>query len=198
MFILLFIFLTIFLLAKLNEILGLRIGFCVRKEEFYDFSSKNTIQKTTFSEKDEKILQLKKYYPPFVESSFLEKSQKAFEIIFYAYSKGDVKSLKSLLSPRLFLAFSMAIEDRKKRGETLEGTLIRFINSEIIDVEIADDDLFIIVQFKTEQSNVLKREDGTILEGNTDFVESCTEIWVFSRKKLSTDAKWYLYEIKSE
>jgi predicted lipid-binding transport protein (Tim44 family) len=168
------------------------------KENLHDFSSENVIQETTISEIDKRILRIKKFYPTFNEADFLNKSQKAFEMIFYAYSKGDTKTLKSLLSPRMFYAFSMAIEDRKKRNEILEGILVRFISNEIVDADFTDDDVFVIVKFKTEQSNVLKLEDGTILEGNADFVENRTEIWSFSRKKSSTNAKWYLHEIKSE
>jgi predicted lipid-binding transport protein (Tim44 family) len=91
----------------------------------------------------------------------------------------------------------MAIEDRKKRGEILEGALVRFVHSEITDVSNVDDDLFVTVKFETEQSNVLKLKDGTILEGNADFIENRTETWSFSKKKTSADARWYLHEIKS-
>jgi predicted lipid-binding transport protein (Tim44 family) len=141
---------------------------------------------------------VKDVYPTFDAKDFLDKAQKAFELIFTAYSKGDTKTLKGLLSPRIFHAFSMAIEDRRKRHEMLEGILVRFVNSEIVGVSSEGDEIFITVQFETEQSNVLKSEDGTILEGNTDFVEKRTEIWLFCRKKSSNDSRWYLYEIKSD
>ncbi|MDR0968447.1 MAG: TIM44-like domain-containing protein, partial [Holosporaceae bacterium] len=81
--------------------------------------------------------------------------------------------------------------------ETLEGILVRFVNSEVVDAETTDDDIFVTVKFETEQSNVLKSEDGTILEGDADFVENRVEVWAFSRKKSSTDSRWYLCEIKS-
>jgi predicted lipid-binding transport protein (Tim44 family) len=197
MFVLFFIFLTFFLLVKLSDVLGLRMGFHIKKDDLRDFSNQNVPQETVASEIDKSFLQFKKLYPSFDAVDFLQKAQKAFEIIFHAYSKGDVKTLKSLLSPRIFYAFSMAIEDRKKRGEILEGILVRFIHSEITDVSNTDDDLLVTVKFETEQSNVLKLKDGTILEGNADFVENRTEIWSFSRKKTSSDARWYLHEIKS-
>lgn len=185
-------------MAKLNEILGLRIGFHKKMDVSTNFSSESSIQETTISEMDKKILQIKKNYPSFKVADFLNKSQKAFEMIFHAYANGDTKTLKNLLSPRIFNAFSMAIADRKKRGEVLEGTLVRFISSEITDIDLSTDEILVIVKFKTEQSNVLKLEDGTILEGNADFVEDRTEIWSFIRKKTSTDSKWYLHEIKAE
>lgn len=195
---LLFAILTFFLLIKLNEVLGIRSGFHIQKENLRDFTSEETAQETAISEIDKKILQIKKLYPAFDADDFLSKSKKAFEMIFNAYSQGDVKTLKGLLSPRIFHAFSMAIEDRKKRGETLEGILVRFISCEIIEQNSSENEIFLTVKFETEQSNVLKSKDGAILEGNADFVENHTEIWLFSRKKSSTDPRWYLCEIKSE
>jgi predicted lipid-binding transport protein (Tim44 family) len=185
-------------MTKLGEIFGKRVGFYVKKENLYDVSSENCIQEITISEFDKKILRIKKIYPLFDQDDFLDKSKKAFEMIFSAYSKGDTRTLHKLLSPRIFRAFSMAIDDRKKRGEIIEGILVRFISSEIIDADEGNEDIFITVKFETEQSNVLKSKDGTVLEGNADFVENRTEIWSFSRKKSSQDSRWYLYEIKSE
>ncbi|MDR2158145.1 MAG: Tim44/TimA family putative adaptor protein [Holosporaceae bacterium] len=192
-----FALITFFLMAKLNEILGFRTGFHIKKENLYN-PNENSIRETTISEMDKKISQIKEVYPAFDVDDFLKKSQKAFEIIFSAYSSGDVKTLKDLLSPRIFQAFSMAVEDRKKRRETLEGILVRFIRAEIIDIASTEEDIFATVRFETEQSNVLKSEDGSILEGNADFVELRTDVWSFSRKKSASDSRWYLYEIKSE
>jgi predicted lipid-binding transport protein (Tim44 family) len=193
-----FIALTFYLLVKLNEILGTRAGFFVEKERFRDFSKKSNVQDAVVSEKNDKVSEMKKIYPSFNSEDFLDKAQKAFQIIFEAYSSGNTRALKELLAPRIFHAFSMAIEDRKKRKEILEGIFVRFISSEITETSFEEDTVLITVRFETEQSNVLKSEDGTILEGNADFVEKRTEVWVFGRKKKSNDSRWYLYEIKSD
>ncbi|MDR0556141.1 MAG: Tim44/TimA family putative adaptor protein [Holosporaceae bacterium] len=196
--ILIFVFLTFYLVYKLNEILGMRVGCHIKKENLRDFSSESTIQETPVSHMDKDVVQVKKIYPAFNVDDFLKKAQKAFEIIFASYAKGDVRTLKSLLAPRIYHAFSMAIEDRKKRKETIEGILLRFISSKIEEISMTDNEIFITVRFETEQSNVLRSENGIVLEGNSDFVEKHTEVWIFSRKKGATDARWYLHEIKSE
>ena len=128
----------------------------------------------------------------------LKKAEIAFETIFNAYAKEDLATLESLLSPRLFHAFSLAINDRKSRGETLEGTLIRCIKKEIIDASTSDDRIFVEVKFSTEQSNVLKSSSGEILEGSEEFIKVHTDVWVFSRLKDEKTSRWYLYEIKYE
>jgi predicted lipid-binding transport protein (Tim44 family) len=195
---LLLIFLTFLLIRKLNEVLGTRTGFHVKENGSEVFGSQNVIRETVPSEKNEKLSPIRAAYPSFDPDDFLNKTRTVFTMIFTAYSKEDLRTLKNLLSPRIFQAFSMAIADRKKRGETLEGIFVRFINVEITDARVADGDLFIDVKFETEQSNVLKAKDGSVLEGNADFVEVCNETWSFSRKKTAADSRWYLYEIKSE
>jgi predicted lipid-binding transport protein (Tim44 family) len=193
---LLFVLLTFFLLTKLNEILGTKIGFQINKENLMDFTRAD-IQEKEISETNQKISDIKAVYDEFDSSDFLSKSQKAFEIIFSAYAEGDLKTLKGLLRPRLFQAFSMAIEDRKSRGETLDGILMRIVDAEIVDSSICNNDIFVMVKFITEQSNVLKSKEGKIIEGNADFIETHQDIWVFSHQKSSRDPRWYLQEIKS-
>lgn len=197
MILLFFAVITLVLLVKLNSILGTRVGFHI-PEEMIPKMDKEASEEVAIAEIDRKILDIKKHYPSFEEDSFLKKAEIAFETIFNAYAKEDLATLESLLSPRLFHAFSLAINDRKSRGETLEGTLIRCIKKEIIDASTSDDRIFVEVKFSTEQSNVLKSSSGEILEGSEEFIKVHTDIWVFSRLKDEKTSRWYLYEIKYE
>lgn len=187
---------VVVLVFKLNEILGQRVGFFAPKEGAPSFGEEKG--NSTIAEVDQKIALVQKFFPKFNPVDFLNKSQKAFEVIFNAYAKGDLNTLKQLLSPRIYQAFALAISDRKSRGETLEGVLVRFIDSEIIKSSDNDDKLFIEVKFVTEQSNVLRSAHGEILEGSLDFVKEYTDVWVFSHEKSSHDGCWYLFEIRSE
>lgn len=193
--ILIFAAVTCFLLIKLNEIIGIDVGFRISKERFKDVQKADIKE---IPELEKKLRNISDHYKKFNPEDFLNKSQKVFEIVFKAYAGEDKKSLKELLTPRTYGAFSMAIDDRKKRGEILEGDLVGFSKVEIIDAEVTKENIFITVKFITEQSNVLRSSDGTILEGNPDFVENRTDVWVFSRKNSSSDPKWFLHEIKSE
>ncbi len=195
-----FIVITFFLVHKLDEILGLRIGFSDNKQNRSDFFSeeKSEIEETTTSPLQKKLDQITKFYPRFEREDFLKKSRAAFEIIFKAYARDDKKSLKELLTKRVMEAFSRAIDDRNSRGERLDGNIERFINAELIDADISDESLFVTVRFTTEQSNVLRDRSGQIIEGAEEFVENRTDVWTFSRPKSATDNKWYLHELKQE
>lgn len=191
----LFICITVFLLMRLNDILGIHMGFKVHVEDDQTFSENSSVEEIRHDENRTTANNSSDNYAGFVPHDFLEKSKKAFEVIFEAYAKGDKRILKELLAPKLYNAFCMAIDDRNSRGETLEGILVRFMNAEVIDSSVNDDDAFITVKFVTEQSNVLKDRNGTVLEGDSDFVDKRIDTWVFARKRSSMSATWLLYEI---
>jgi predicted lipid-binding transport protein (Tim44 family) len=194
---LLFAILTFALIVKLNEIIGFRVGFRIEKENLRDPTQGGSEIKEVPEE--EKILKtIRNGYLNFNPESFLKKAEKVFEMVFKAYADGDKSTLKDLLSPRTFKAFSMAIDERKKQGETLEGSILQFAETELVDATTRDETLYVTVKFITDQITVLRSGDGTILEGNPDYVESRTDVWVFSRKINSSDPRWFLHEIKSE
>ncbi|GHT98426.1 hypothetical protein FACS1894126_3890 [Alphaproteobacteria bacterium] len=194
-----FVCLTVFLISRLNEILGVHMGFKAEIKRG-PFEEENEIEEVDSSANDlqKKIDLISKNYSKFDVNDFIEKAKKVFEIVFSAYAGDDKKTLHGLLGKRMYDAFSMAIDDRKSRHEKLEGILVRFISADIVDAKIEGDDIFVDVKFATEQSNVLKNIDGKILEGNSDYVEVRTDVWTFSRKKSSSDPRWLLYEIKNQ
>ena len=193
--IIVFALITFFLIIKLNNIIGISIGFKIEKENLRDFAKEEIKEVITL---DSKVQLIKKHYKSFDLDDFLQKAQKVFEIIFKAYAQEDKHILKDLLAPRTYKAFTMAIDDRKKRHETLEGSIESFSKIELLDAKIADDNILATVKFVTQQCTVLKGNDGKILEGGTEFVETHTDVWVFSRPISSNNNRWLLYEIKSE
>lgn len=192
---LVFIVITVLLIMRLNDILGMNVGFKVDVRKNDTFSEDSSIEEVNRDKDKVNIKDMFGNYADFVPHDFLDKSKKAFEIIFEAYAEGDKRTLKDLLAPKLCNAFSMAIDDRNLRGEKLEGILVRFISADITDVSANDEDVFVTVKFITEQSNVLKDRNGMIIEGNSDFVENRTDTWIFCRKKNSISSTWLLYEI---
>lgn len=194
---LVFAILTFALIMKLNEVIGLHVGFKIERENLRGPTQEGSeIREVS---KEEKILKtIHSSCFSFDPEDFLKKAEKVFEMVFKAYAEGDKSTLKDLLSPRTFKAFSMAIDDRKKQGESLEGSILQFVKTELVDATTRDGTLYVTVKFMTDQTTVLRSVDGDILEGNPDYVESRKDIWVFSRKINSSDPRWFLHEIKSE
>lgn len=192
---LIFIVITVLLIIRLNDILGMNIGFRVDVRKNDNFNEDHSIEEIHHEDSKVNIKDTLGNYADFIPQDFLDKSKKAFEIIFKAYAEEDKRTLKDLLAPKLCNAFSMAIDDRKSRGEKLEGILVRFISANITDVSANNEDIFVTVKFITEQSNVLKDRNGMVIEGNSDFVENRTDTWIFCRKKNAISSTWFLYEI---
>lgn len=183
-------------MLRLNNILGIHVGYTIEKERLPDFE-KADIQDVTLSEMDKKLLQIRKMDKRFDIDDFKRKAQSAFEIIFEAYAKENKETLKALLHPRIFRAFALAIDDRKQRGEKLEGTIVRFVSIDVIDITIEGSTCSIFIKFVTEQSDILRNSSGEIIEGNPNFVETRTDVWAFSRDLSSKDPSWFLNEIKT-
>lgn len=214
MFMLFFIIITILLIMNLNNIIGMDIGFKMDgkkgDDSFGSVSEESEVREVCEDSEGDKdgskgplfgtdiaSSEYKGVYSNLVPKDFLPKAKKAFEVIFEAYAEGDKETLRQLLSPKIYRAFCMAIDDRESRGEKLEGILVRFIRMDIISVTTRDDmEVLITVKFETEQSNVLKSRSGTVIEGDSNFVQKRTDQWGFARKMQSKSATWFLQEIK--
>lgn len=189
-----FFLITLFLIFKLNDILG--------EEAENAPVKKNKIFGTDVKESQEEEPEIELVTPKtdgietqlknFSALDFLKKAETAFSMIFKAYANGDTATLKDLLTPRMYRAFSQAIKDRDARGELLEGILIRILSSEIIGHTESEDKLTIQVEFVTEQCNVLKSKSGEILEGDPNKIEKIKNIWDFCKYKENEDLRWYL------
>lgn len=196
-----FIGLTIFLLIKLNEAIGTSIGYDLPDEIKKEFSKKfNLVESDMYQVEtvDEKIKILETKIKGFSEEDFKKKAQKVFEMVFEAYSGGDKFVLQELLTPQMYKAFEMAIEDRTSKKQKLCGSL-EGINSIIIkDIVIDNKSIKIFTRFDTEQVNITKNEIGEIIDGDPEFVDNIKETWVFQKDKNSNDKHWFLAEILPE
>ena len=133
----------------------------------------------------------------FDPDEFLEGAKIAFDMILTAFSDGDVKSLRSLLTPDVFKTFSGAIDARNAAGETLESQLITIRNAEIDDTRVDDSTVFVTIRFVSEQVSCLRDKDGNVIDGDEAHVLTLTDLWTFSRNARSRDPNWFLAETRT-
>jgi len=141
---------------------------------------------------DAGLTQIKLADPTFEPKGFLQGATGAFEMILGAFTTGDVKTLKNLLSPEVFANFADAIDDREEAGETVRDTLIGFKDVEIIEAGMEDNEAVVTVKFVTEQINVVLDQDGEVVDGDPNHVIKVTDLWTFRRDTLSRDPNWFL------
>lgn len=130
--------------------------------------------------------------PTFDKGGFLQGAAAAFEMIISAFAAGDVKTLRPLLARDVYEDFAGAIKAREAEKQTLETTFVGMQKAEISDAELRERTAYVTITFVSEQINVLKDEEGRILDGDPNKVSTITDIWTFARNTKSRDPNWSL------
>lgn len=143
------------------------------------------------------LTQIKLADRSFDESSFLGGAKMAFEMIINAFSQGDTRTLRPLLSNDVYEDFAGAIQAREQASETLDTTLVGVHETEIIEAELQGRTAFVTVKFVSEQINVTRDAQGDVIDGDPNQVASITDIWTFARNTRSRDPNWTLVATRS-
>lgn len=128
----------------------------------------------------------------FDEPRFLAGARAAFEIIVNGFAKGDAASLQPLLSESVFASFNDAIRARSAVHETHETSLLTIKTIEIVDAALDGTTATVTARFVSDQINVIRGSDGTVIDGNPDQVEEKTDLWTFARSIRARDPNWTL------
>ncbi|MEE2661946.1 MAG: Tim44/TimA family putative adaptor protein [Pseudomonadota bacterium] len=129
---------------------------------------------------------------------FSEGAREAFVMIVQAFAEGNVETLESFLSDDVFENFSLAIQEREERKETLETAIIGIDVAEVIEADMDGQNALITMKFVSEQVNLTRDSEDRILDGVPDTVTKITDIWMFSRDTKSDDPNWRLVETRSQ
>ena len=181
-----------FIILRLRSILGRKTG---HEDKIYPrFSEKKfegfqNLQEVKFKKKNSNELEGEE------KEKFIKGAEIAYETIITAFAKGDKKSLKGLLTPRMATNFNQAISDREDKGIKSELTFIGMKESNLEKFEKVQDNIFATVKFVSDIISVKKDKSNNVLEGNPDRIKTVTDHWKFSKKETSNSPNWYLAEI---
>ena len=128
----------------------------------------------------------------FDPAGFLEGARTAFEMIVAAFAAGDKAQLRPLLSDEVYKPFSDAIDERDAAGETLETRILNLKSIDIVEAGLAGRMARVTVKFVTDQINVLRAHDGSVVDGHPDESTEKTDFWTFARDTRSGDPNWVL------
>ena len=129
-----------------------------------------------------------------IKKNFLKGANIAYERIITSFSKGDKKSLKSLLGKGLLGDFSEVIDERKKKELKYETTFIGIKSSKILELKKIENIYKITVNFVSEIITCVKDKNDQIVEGDPDKIKTVNDVWKFSKNMWSQDPTWYLVE----
>ena len=119
-------------------------------------------------------------------------------MIVEAFAKGDLRTLKMLLSDGVYTTFEQAIEDRRNKGETLATDVHVVKDCKIMGIKKIDRMVYIKLRFLAEETIVIRDREGNILHGNPDKLIAMNDVWTFGRESRSKDPTWYLYETSDD
>lgn len=158
------------------------------KKELQDFILE-TVKNESLDLKVAKLMKLDKTFEP---QSFMNKTKEMFEFIFNSfYAKNSIK-LKTKVSSSVFNEFEKAIKELEKNKQSILAELVRFKSIMIKDISISKKSANVIVEFITEQTAVLKNLTGKILKGDSNQLETITDVWCFSKDLTQKQPSWIL------
>lgn len=145
----------------------------------------------------EDVNQIRRADPSFDPSEFLGGARIAFEMIVTAFAKGDKSALRPLLSDEVFQQFVAAIDERTTAKESLETRILRLDSSAIVEAELLARTAQVTVKLVSQQINVTRAMDGSIVDGDPEHPIEKTDYWTFARDTRSTDPNWVLVATSS-
>src|SRR5205814_1071523 len=128
----------------------------------------------------------------FDPEQFLQGARAAFEMIVAAFAEGDKAQLRPLLSDEVFSRFAAAIDERNAAKETLETRILQLKTAEVVGAVLNGRTAQVTVELVSDQINVLRAHDGSIVDGHPDTPIEKTDFWTFVRDTRAADPNWVL------
>ncbi|HPI62361.1 MAG TPA: Tim44/TimA family putative adaptor protein [Alphaproteobacteria bacterium] len=138
------------------------------------------------------VKKLQAIYPAFQPTSFLKGAKIAFESVLNAYAEGDTKTLKSLVDQEIFDAFSGSIVERQNKVQQQQTMIVAINDAKIESIKIENSQAFITVLMISEQINVIRNQDGQVIEGDATAVRNIRDLWTFRKDLRNMDPNWLL------
>jgi len=140
----------------------------------------------------EGVGEIRRADPSFDPFQFLDGARVAFEMIVTAFAGGDKAALRPLLSDDVFHRFVAAIDERIGAKESLETRIIRLDSSDIVEADLLGRTAQVTVKLVSQQINVTRAMDGSIVDGDPQHPIEKTDYWTFARDTRSADPNWVL------
>jgi predicted lipid-binding transport protein (Tim44 family) len=162
--------------------------------QVYLISGDETEDKTaepTTSESDKNV-------PDFDKEAFLHGARRVFEMVLQAFNSGDIMPVCGLVSKKVFNAFKEALAFRQENKMAAEVDFICFDKTEIKSVKRLKNTVRVVVEFVSEQINLLRNAEGEVVEGDENFIQKITDVWTFERSLNAKNYEWVLVSTKKD
>ena len=203
---------AVFLILKLRSVLGTREGFEKPQVQASDNETESRRRRDDFevieggpdhdiidhvpedSDTAKALTAMKRADNTFNVGEFLGGARYAYEMILTAFEKGDLATVLPFLSEDVYEAFASVVDDREKKGLTIEANFIGISDMVIKSATFdeATQEAEVTMRFKSEMTYQVRDAGGDIIEGNENEVKRQIDIWTFARDMNADDPNWRL------
>lgn len=134
----------------------------------------------------------------FDPKGFTEGAKLAYEMIVMAYADSDRKTLKNLLSREVYDGFVQAIDEREKRGETIQSSFVGIDKIGITGAEMKGSEAHVTLRIISELISATRDKAGAVIDGDPEAVAEVKDVWTFARDTRSRDPNWKLIATEAE
>lgn len=136
--------------------------------------------------------------PSFEPKGFINGAKMAYEMIVTAYADGDRKTLKNLLSKEVNDGFVAALDERQKRGETVQSNFVGIDKAEISSADVKGTEAHVTLRISCDLISATRSSDGSVIDGDPETVTAVRDVWTFARDTRSKDPNWKLSATEAE
>lgn len=198
---------AVFLILRLRSVLGTREGFekplerkpdGLNRKGFEVIEGGPDLDITDHTEEGSDtaiaLAAMKRIDPSFNVTEFLGGARGAYEMILMAFERGDLASVLPFISEDIYEAFSTVVDEREKKGLTVEATFVGLSDLVLKDASFdeATKEAEITVRFTGEMTYQVRDAGGDVVEGNANEIKRQKDVWTFARDMDANDPNWRL------
>jgi predicted lipid-binding transport protein (Tim44 family) len=128
----------------------------------------------------------------FDENEFAGGAKAAYEMVVTAFAQGDMETLRQMVAPDVTTGFAQAIAERNRAKRKQETRVERIRSAEIVEADLRGNMAEVTVKLTSDLINVVRDDEGKVVEGNPNASEEVIDVWTFSRDTRSGDPNWTL------
>lgn len=185
---------AIILLSTWLVILSMLVGYSTSNDadEITPLSRNATDTGKHSVEDDQNWTLLREVDPEFSPSWFLIGAQCAYETIVEAYARGDMQTLRPLLSAQVLDTFATVIAERNERQGAAELVVLGIDVAEIERVALLQDAVEVEVMFHAQLIETVGSSADDLVQSRSTRPILVADRWTFSRPIPSRDPSWTL------
>ena len=141
------------------------------------------------------LAEMKRLDPSFSVSEFLSGARQAYEMILMAFERGELDEVRPFISDDIDAAFTSVIDERAKRGLTVDATFVGVSEVNLKDAALDDatKEAEVTVRFTGELTHAVHDAEGNLVDGDPNGIKKQKDVWTFARViDGSGDPNWRL------